>query len=157
MIEVSLTLAVFIAALVAGVFLSFSDFVMRGLAQAPDARGADGMVGLNRTVYRSVFMVGLLGLVPVAALIAVVAIWRLSGAVQILCIAGALAYLVGVLLVTIVGNVPLNNRLDAMADRPKELSEYWPIYASRWTKLNHVRTMSAVLTAASWMAAAHLL
>jgi uncharacterized membrane protein len=57
-------------ALVAGVFLGFSDFIMRGLAQAPASQGAAGMVGLNRTVYRSVFMVLFLGLVPVSGTLA---------------------------------------------------------------------------------------
>ena len=42
--------------LVAGVFLTFSDFVMRSLRAAEPAAGMDAMQWINRVVYRSVFM-----------------------------------------------------------------------------------------------------
>lgn len=41
------------AALVGGVFQSFSDFVMRGLMLAEPAGGMESMQQLNRTVFRS--------------------------------------------------------------------------------------------------------
>ena len=47
----------FLIALIGGVFLSFSDFIMRGLAQAPGTAGPAAMVGINRTVYQSIFMI----------------------------------------------------------------------------------------------------
>ena len=53
----ALTVAGFLMALIAGVFLSFSDFIMRGLAQAAGTEGPAAMVGINRTVYHSIFMV----------------------------------------------------------------------------------------------------
>jgi uncharacterized membrane protein len=105
-------------ALVAGVFLSFSDFVMRGLVQAPAGQGAAGMVGLNRTVYRSAFMVLLMGFVPGSLALAALAVWRLEGAAQLAVLSGAGAYLLGVMAVTGIGNVPMNNRLDALSRRP---------------------------------------
>jgi len=49
-------------ALISGVFLSFSDFVMRGLAQAPGTAVATGMIGLNRTGYKSCFLELFMGL-----------------------------------------------------------------------------------------------
>ena len=86
--------------LVAGVFLGFSDFIMRGLAQAPASQGAAGMVGLNRAVYRSVFMVLLLGLVPVSGALGLLAVWQLQGVAMVLTLVGAAVYLVGVFAVT---------------------------------------------------------
>ncbi len=141
-------------ALVAGVFLGFSDFIMRGLAQAPGSQGAAGMVGLNRTVYRSVFMVLLLGLVPVSGTLGFMAFWQLDGAAQALTLVGSGAYLLSVLAVTGMGNVPMNKRLDAMDGHPCETAEYWPRYAQRWTLLNHVRTAGSALAAVCWLAAA---
>ena len=61
------------AGLVAGVFLTFSDFVMRSLGASAPAAGMEAMQQINRKVYRSVFMVLLLGLVPVSLAIAVYA------------------------------------------------------------------------------------
>ncbi|MEC7291572.1 MAG: hypothetical protein VXW22_15925, partial [Pseudomonadota bacterium] len=52
------------ASLVAGVFQTFSDFVMGGLMRAKPASGIDAMQQLNRTVFRSVFLATFLALVP---------------------------------------------------------------------------------------------
>ena len=143
-------------ALVAGVFLGFSDFIMRGLAQAPASQGAAGMVGLNRTVYRAVFRVLLLGLVPVSGARGLLALWRLEGVARTLTLVGVGTYLIGVLAVTGMGNVPMNTRLDEMSGKPREIAGYWPHYAQRWTRLNHARTAGSALAAICWLSAAQL-
>lgn len=143
-------------ALVAGVFLGFSDFIMRGLSQAPASQGAAGMVGLNRTVYRSMFMVLLLGLVPVSIATCLLALWQFEGVARALTLAGCVAYLIGVVAVTGLGNVPMNTCLDAIDGQPNETATYWPRYAQRWTRLNHVRTAGSALAALCWLTAAHM-
>ena len=45
-----------VSAVVGGVFLSFSDFIMRGLALARPAGGIEAMQQINRTVLRSIFL-----------------------------------------------------------------------------------------------------
>lgn len=152
-----LMLAGVIATLVAGVFLSFSDFVMRGLARAPDAHGAAGMVGLNRAVYRSVFMVMLLGLFPSAIVIAMIALLQFPDAARAFTLIGSATYLLGVMAVTVLGNVPMNTRLDNMSAQPRELVNYWPAYVRSWTRLNHVRTASALTAGACWLTASSLI
>ena len=142
--------------LVAGVFLGFSDFIMRGLAQAPASQGAAGMLGLNRTVYRSVFMVLLLGLVPVSGVLGLLALWQLEGVARTLTLVGVGTYLIGVLAVTGMGNVPMNTRLDEMSGKPREIAGYWPHYAQRWPRLNHARTAGSALAAICWLSAAQL-
>ncbi|MBY5972088.1 DUF1772 domain-containing protein [Ferrimonas balearica] len=140
--------------LVAGVFLSFSDFVMRGIAQeAPIPAGAAAMQGLNRTVYRSLFMVLLIGLLPVALALAGAG---LAGALPRapLLVAAALTYVLGVAMVTGRGNVPMNHRLDAMPATGPEARAYWPRYARDWTRLNHIRTTAAALSGLMWLLAA---
>jgi len=151
-----LMIAGLVVALVAGVFLGFSDFIMRGLAQAPASHGAAGMVGLNRTVYRSVFMVLLLGLVPVSGTLGLVALWQFEGAARALTLTGCVAYLIGVFAVTGLGNVPMNTRLEAMDGQPRDTADYWPRYAKRWTRLNHARTAGSALAALCWLTAAHI-
>lgn len=145
-----------VVALVAGVFLGFSDFIMRGLAQAPASQGAAGMVGLNRTVYRSVFMVLLMGLVPGSATLGLLALWQFDGVARALTLAGVAAYLTGVLAVTGLGNVPMNTRLEAMDGKPRETADYWPRYARRWTQLNHARTAGSALAAICWLTAGQM-
>ena len=144
----------FAMALVAGVFLGFSDFIMRGLAQAPANKGAAGMVGLNRTVYRSVFMALLMSMVPVALALGFAALWLDGALPKMLIITGAVAYLTGVFLVTGAGNVPMNTRLDAMTTAPQDTAVYWPEYVRRWTGLNHIRTTASAFAALCWLFAA---
>jgi uncharacterized membrane protein len=151
-----LTVAGLLMALVAGVFLSFSDFVMRGLVQAPAGQGAAGMVGLNRTVYRSAFMVLLMGFVPGSGALAALAIWQLDGAARLAALAGTVAYLSGVMAVTGMGNVPMNTRLDALSRGPEGTDAYWPGYARGWTRLNHLRVAASTFAAAAWLSAAQL-
>lgn len=152
-----LLVAGLLMALISGVFLSFSDFVMRGLAQAPGTAGAAGMIRLNRTVYKSIFMVLFMGLVLGSIALALLAYWQLDGAALSLVVAGTLSYLVGVLAVTGFGNIPMNNRLDATSERSGDMAIYWADYAKRWTRLNHIRTAASAFAAFSWLIAANLL
>lgn len=60
-------------------------------------------------------------------------------------LAGAALYLVGTFGVTAAGNVPLN---DALAAREgADAVAFWPDYAARWTRWNHVRTVAAIAAA----------
>ncbi len=128
--------------LVSGVFLAFSDFVMKSLALANPEGGIEAMQIINRKVYGSVFLSLFMGMAPISLLIAGYAYFRLSGPVQSWIIAGAALYLVGAFLVTMVFNVPMNQRLDAMDSSAPETVAYWVKYARHWTFWNHVRTLA---------------
>lgn len=131
------------SALVAGVLLTFSDFVMRGLALAETAAGIEAMQQINRTVLRSVFLTLFLLLAPTTLGLAIYAWAKLDGAGQGLIIAAAVIYLVSVFGVTIFANVPMNQRLDGMAPTSAQAREYWPQYLRRWTAWNHARTVGS--------------
>ena len=142
------------SALVAGVFQSFSDFVMRGLVLAEPAGGIESMQHINRTVFRSVFLTTFLALVPATIGFALYAWLRLTGPGQTLIIGAAVIYLVTVFLVTMFGNVPMNEQLDAMAHTSAEAETYWVTYGRVWTWWNHVRTIGSAGTAVLLMLAA---
>ena len=140
--------------LVAGVFLTFSDFVMRSLAAAQPAAGIEAMQLINRKVYRSVFMVLLMGMVPVSAGIAAFTSGSVPAAVAAWAVTGGLVYLAGVFVVTAACNVPMNTRLDRMDHTGAEARAYWTTYARRWTLWNHVRTAASAVAAGCFLAAA---
>jgi len=141
------------SALVAGVFQSFSDFVMKALIAAQPASGIESMQMINRTVFRSVFLLLLLGLVPVTLAFAAYAFFELSGATQIWVISGALIYLTSVFLVTLLGNVPMNKRLDGMDYATAETANYWRAYGKAWTGWNHIRTFGSLATSVCYLLA----
>lgn len=120
-----------------GVLFAFSTFVMPGLAKLSAAQGAAAMQAINVAAINVPFMTVLLGS---GALAAGIALASPSRAV----IAGAALYLVGVLAVTMLANVPRNDALAASA-------AYWPRYLPSWCAWNHVRTAAAALATACFL------
>ena len=153
----ALTVAGFLMALIAGVFLSFSDFIMRGLAQAPGTTGATAMVGINRTVYQSIFIVLFISLLAVSVALALLAFWQVDGIALSLVLAGSLSYSLGVFAVTGLRNVPMNNRLDAMSGSMEQTTIYWLYYVQRWTRLNNIRSAASAFAAIAWLIAVNQL
>lgn len=145
-----------VSALVAGVLLAFSDFIMRGLAQASPAGGIEAMQGINRTVLRSVFLTAFIALLPAVYGLAAYALFALEGPGQTLIYIGAMIYLITVFLVTGFGNVPMNKRLAGYDPDAAGAAVYWQRYLVRWTGLNHWRAGGSLATsicfaAAPWM------
>lgn len=138
------------AALVGGVFQSFSDFVMRGLLQGAAASGVESMQGINRTVFRSLFLTTFFVLVPLTLAIAYVALTQLDGGAQRFIVFGTIIYVALVFVVTIVGNVPMNERLAKLPAASSEAAEYWKTYGRNWTRWNHVRTIGSIVTSGSY-------
>lgn len=128
------------AGLIAGVFFTFSNFVMAALARTPG--GAAAMREINRTVLNPGFLGVFLGTAVVCLLVAVLAMFSGLSRVSMLQIAGSACYVLGTFLVTIVRNVPLNDRLVSNDD-----DAFWAEYLRRWTFWNHVRTVAAVASA----------
>lgn len=95
--------------LIAGVFFAFSTFVMNALARQPPAQGIATMQSINITVINPLFMTAFLGTAVACILLAISSLlnWHQPSAAYLLV--GSLLYLVGTVLVTIVGNVPLND------------------------------------------------
>lgn len=142
------------SALVGGVFLAFSDFIMRGLRAANAAAAVAAMQAINRSVLRSIFLTLLLALVPASIAAGAYSLWQESGATLALLLAGAITYIVAVFAVTVAGNVPMNERLDKMSPTDAETASYWQFYVQRWTRLNHVRTAGSIITAVCYLLAA---
>ena len=139
--------------LMAGVFFAFSTFVMRALARQPAAQGIAAMQSINVTVLNPWFMGVFFGTAATCGLLALgsLLLWPAPGAWLLL--AGSASYLLGTFGVTIVCNVPWNNRL-AAADAVSAAGQaLWARYVSRWTAWNHVRTVAALAALAAFFVA----
>lgn len=129
--------------LVAGVFLTFSDFVMKSLAATDTAGGIQAMQNINEKVMPTLFMVLLLGISAAAPVLGVYAYLSVPFPSAVWIIAGCLAYCFGVFLVTVIFNVPMNNRLARLQNTAPEAAVYWRHYLRRWSAWNHVRTLAS--------------
>lgn len=141
-------------ALVAGGFQIFSEFIMRSLMRTSPAGAIEAMQHINRTVYRTVFLVSFMLMVPISIGFAIYAGLSLSGLPRTLITLAAVIYIPGAFLVTGFGNVPMNERLEKLDHASFEAQAYWEIYGRVWTRWNHVRTLACIATAGCYLLAA---
>ena len=111
--------------LLAGVFLAFSDFVMRALSLAPHTGGIEVMQIINREVFRYVFIALFIGMVPASVALTGYGLVTLQnpGSAWI-ATAGGL-YLLAAFGVTILANVPMNEALAPMDPGAQQTQDYW--------------------------------
>jgi uncharacterized membrane protein len=127
----------------AGVYFAFSTFVMASLARIAPAAGAAAMNAINVEIVRSLFMPLFLGTTLTGAALAVLAFFRWGEPGAIAMLAGGGIYVLGMFIVTMIFNVPLNNALAAVDPASAQAAELWARYLRDWTFWNHVRSISS--------------
>lgn len=135
-------------ALIGGVFLAFSSFVMPALARLAPAEGIRAMQSINILAVRSTFLAWFLGTAAICLIAGAMALTHLHTPAGLFLLLGAAAYLLGCFLVTVVGNVPLNNALAAIDPAAPASAETWSHYLTVWTRWNHLRTIACALASA---------
>ena len=133
--------------LVAGIFLAFSSFVMAALARVTPDQGIATMQQINITVLNPLFLGLFMGMAVLSLVMCVIAIMRWHEAGSFYLLAGGVLYLGGTFLVTMLGNVPLNDTLAAMDPASSAGLSLWQDYLANWTTWNHVRTVASLLAA----------
>jgi len=132
------------ATLIGGVFFAFSSFVMKALMRIPAPSGIAAMQAINVTVLNRAFLSVFVGTLVCAVAAAATSLAGTHHARVRWLIAGAVLYFVGTFLVTLVCNVPRNNRLGACAPDAPDSAATWTRYCREWTAWNHVRTAAAL-------------
>ncbi|RPD38225.1 DUF1772 domain-containing protein [Chitinophaga barathri] len=149
-VNIVLFLATMAAMLAAGLFYAYAVSVNPGLGRLPDAAYLAAMQNINRVILNPLFFMSFMGavfLLPASTYLQysrnTVRFWWL--------LAASVVYVVGVFGVTVAGNVPLNNSLDAVnldGASAEQLSSFRATFEKPWNALNTVRTLAAVITAA---------
>src|SRR4051812_47994836 len=138
---------------IGGVFFAFSNFVMPALARLAPAEGIHAMQAIDVTVLNRLFLSTFMGTGALSIAAAIVALLRWDG-VSSLCVAVAGAtYVLGSILVTMRGNVPLNNALARVTQADALGEAIWRSYLRDWTRWNHVRTVACFVAMALFIAA----
>ena len=129
------------AGVIGGVFFAFSVSIMPAFARLAPTHGTAVMQAINITIVRAPFLIVFIGTVLACVAQVIVEPTDLLGWL------GAALYVLGGFGLTMVANVPMNNRL--MTVDPEAPDDYWQTYASRWTMWNHVRTVACIGAAAA--------
>ncbi len=127
-----------------GVFFAFSTSVMTALGKLPAAQGIAAMQAINRAILNPVFLGTFLGTAIACGAAAGICLFQAGVPGRGWILGGAAAYVIGSFAVTMLCNVPRNNRLMAVDPGSAEALAIWREFLARWTAWNHVRGVAAV-------------
>ncbi len=133
-------------ALIGGLYFAFSAFIMTALDRTGPEAGRAAMNSINAVILRSLFMPFFFGTTIGSLVLAIAGVIEMNW----LLIAGGTVYVVGMFIVTMARNVPLNNEL--MRAEGHAGADAWRRYLAEWTRWNHVRTLSSLAAAALFIA-----
>ena len=145
----TITLSLAIAsALMGGVFFTFSTFVMTALGNLKPAEGIRAMQRINIDVFCWPFSVLFFGLPVVLAGLGIQSVLNSGQDNAAYLLAACGVYLVGSFLLTVSGNVPLNNKLARIDPVAQESVVVWQHYLKIWVRWNHLRTLACLVASA---------
>ncbi|MFN3625070.1 MAG: DUF1772 domain-containing protein [Hyphomicrobium sp.] len=129
--------------LIAGLYFSFSTFIMSALGRIEAPAGIAAMNSINVVIQRSPFLPLFLGTSLASFVLAVIALFQWSEPEALALFCGGVIYVVGMFVCTMVFNVPLNNALASVDPTSANGVNVWARYLSDWTFWNHVRTIAS--------------
>jgi uncharacterized membrane protein len=138
--------AVILTGLSAGLFYAWTVSVIPGTRKVIDIIYLESMQSINRAILNPSFYLIFIGS-PLALALSTIQQFK-SGTVFWLLLTATLLYLIGTFGVTIFGNVPLNDALDALdlgELSTVEKSKFRNAYESKWNRLHSIRTAFSVL------------
>ncbi len=140
--RLTLVVATLLVGLSAGFFFAYEASVTLGLARVGDVAYVESFQAINETVRNPAFGLVFFGSIPAIA-VAVVVNWKSTAQPQRILLAAALPlYLVG-LLITGIGNVPLNDDLaDLKQLTPAIAAEARADFEADWNRLNLMRALA---------------
>ena len=141
--------------LMAGILFAFSSFVMQSLETLAARPRVSAMQQINTRIVNPLFVLIFAGTALISAYLMIVGVDDSTAADRAARL-GSVLYLLGVIIVTITRNIPLNNllaRVDADAD---EAESMWDWYRERWMRWNHLRTVASTAAAVCFCLAARL-
>jgi uncharacterized membrane protein len=133
--------------LMAGLFYSYSCSVTIGLSKLPDEQYIAAMQSINRSIQNPVFFISFFGALILPPLTTYLNYPYISSNCFWLLLSAAILYLGGSFLVTVIGNIPLNNTLESfnLSGASKEAISLQRLsFEPKWNALNIVRTISSI-------------
>jgi len=150
---VATVLAVLGCGLIAGAFFAFAAFVMTALGRLPAPSGIAAMQSIIAAIKGPLFLVVFFGTAALAGVLGLAAPLRWSEPGSGYLLLGSLLFLNGPFGVTLMKNLPLNNRLAAVKPKSAEGASFWTEFRATWGLWNHVRWIGALAAAASFIMA----
>jgi uncharacterized membrane protein len=146
--NVLMIISITLLGLMAGLLYGYSCSVNPGLAKLTDAEYIKAMQSINEAIQNPVFFVSFIG----SMLVLPFTTWQVYDPEFKTCynymLLATLVYVVGVFGITLLGNVPLNNRLANYhldANNESDIRNVRIIFEDAWSNFHLARTVSAVV------------
>jgi uncharacterized membrane protein len=145
--SITLFTAIILTGLSAGLFYAWMVSVIPGTRKVVDITYLESMQSINRAILNPAFFLIFFGS-PLVMAISTIQQFN-SGISFWLLLAATLIYMLGTFGVTALGNVPLNDALDALdlAELGEsQLAAFRKSYERKWNRLHLIRTVFSVLS-----------
>lgn len=130
--------------LMAGLFYSWTVSVTPGLAKIGNANYLQAFQAMNRAILNPAFFTFFMGLVILLPLASYMYYIPPLSTQFWLILSATILYMLGVMAITIFGNVPINNTLEALQIESmslEQMSSFRLGFESKWNNLNMIRTI----------------
>ena len=145
---ITMNVLVFLTGLSAGLCFTWINAITPGIGKLDDMTYLMSFQQMNRSIINPMFIITFFG-PSILGVISLIAFRGASWAIIWVLIAAIAIYFLGVVLVTIFGNVPLNNALDATelsSVNRVDLKSLRGLFEVKWNRLHVIRTISAVVS-----------
>ena len=138
-----------ITGLMAGLFFTWSVSVTPGIGKLPDKEYLASFQAMNRAIINPLFLICFLG---TAILLPVCTFRQYDQSLPVpfwLLLSASSLYLIFIIGITFVGNIPLNNRLerlDLSSATSEQMAVFRARFENRWNTLNNIRTLASSIT-----------
>ena len=138
---------------IAGNFFSFTAFLLTALRDVPPKTGIVSMQSITAAIKSPLFLAVFFGTAALAAVLALAAPFEWHEPQAKWLLIGSLLYLNGPLGITLMRNLPLNNKLARVRADSPEGAILWKEFLSSWATWNNVRMVMALGAALSFIVA----
>jgi len=144
----SLLISTFLTGLTAGLCFTWGNAVTPGIGRLNDLGFLHAFQQMNRAILNPIFIVVFMG--PTITHIANIFLFKsATPTVFWLILAASTLYIGGLVLVTVFGNVPLNemiDKVDLLSASPEELKTLRDRFELRWNQFHLIRTVTTSLS-----------
>ena len=135
--------------LIAGLFFAFSYSVVLGLGKLPDVEYLRAFQHINRAIQNPVFLTCFMGILLLLPLSTYLHYQKPLTPQFWLLLSATIIYFIGVFGITVMGNIPLNNAIDAFnveGASQQSVSAQRLAFEGNWNNLNIIRTIASAVT-----------
>ena len=144
----TLIVTIILTGLTAGLCFTWSNAVTPGIGRLDNLGYLQAFQEMNRTIKNPLFLVVFFG--PFLTHIANIYLHRSQPNTFFwMLFAAGIVYVAGVVVITLFGNVPLNeilDKTDLQVSSPQQLNELRSLFEVKWNRLHLIRTITSILS-----------